>query len=233
MRYVRPFAVAILLIGPFAASPNPAAAVVTPPLTLTGEFLSGAPTITATCNPGGTSTVSYVVTGVASGPYTGTFAEAGRFTIGPEVAPRFIDGFQSGPVTSFNAIFAINSPAGRVVGAKQLIQPSTAFGTCYDFTAFQVPGGPTISGTFREMCACPFGLSYQARITLTDGSQFADSGISGVLINQLNATVVAGPGSVQPSNDFNEAFQSSGTTTVQVCPSEDSEVEDQPSCADD
>jgi hypothetical protein len=226
-------AIAGLSAIPLATSPMVAAASTAPPV-LSLEFLSGAPQIAATCNPGGTSTITYFVTGVANGPYPGTFAEVGRFTIGPENAPRFINGFQSGPVTSFDAVFAINSPVGKVTGVKTLVIPSTVVGTCYDFSAFVLPGGfPTISGTFREMCACPFGLAYQARITAPDGSQFADSGQSGVLINQLNATVVAGPGSITPSNAFNEAFQSSGLTTIQVCPAEGSPGDDDPPCMDD
>ena len=225
-------AIAGLSAIPLATSPMLAAASTAPPV-LSFEFLSGAPQITATCNPGGTSTITYFVTGVASGPYPGTFAEVGRFTIGPENAPRFIIGFQSGPVTSFDAAFAINSPVGKVTGVKTLVIPSSVFGTCYDFSAFVIPGGPTISGTFREVCGCPFGLAYQARITTPDGSQFVDSGQSGVLINQLNATVVAGSGSITPSNAFNEAFQSSGLTTIQVCPAEGSPGDDDPPCMDD
>ena len=38
--------------------------------------------VTAACSKTGTSTISYVASGTASGPYAGTFTEVGTVTIG-------------------------------------------------------------------------------------------------------------------------------------------------------
>jgi hypothetical protein len=62
----------------------PAAASALPP-TLTREFFGGTPTVTATCAASG-SMIFYSVSGVAVGPYPGTFTESGTATIGPFTA---------------------------------------------------------------------------------------------------------------------------------------------------
>jgi hypothetical protein len=139
------------------------------PPTLTGEFFSGAPVqiTSVSCNPAGTSSFTYSTAGLAFGPYPGMFTEMGTITIGPLSGPQAADGFLFGPVTSVQAFFTIDSPVGQVTGTKELTTPPPdMLGLCYDFTNFQVPGGPIITGTFREVSpsSSGFGLNYRATI---------------------------------------------------------------------
>src|SRR5438309_189442 len=84
-----------------------------PPRTLTGEELTATPDITTNCNPNGTSTVMFSASGVATGPYPGTFTEVGTATIGPQtVSPS--GGSSLGTLLTFDAVFTIQSPTGDV-----------------------------------------------------------------------------------------------------------------------
>src|SRR2546423_15609038 len=110
--------VATVFLGVILVSAPGAMAQTAPPLRLTGETLSsaGASTFTtsASCNPNGTSTFSYQTSGVATGPYPGTYTETGSVTVGPHA---IITGVFSGPgglVTSWTASFTITSPPGTV-----------------------------------------------------------------------------------------------------------------------
>jgi hypothetical protein len=100
--------------------------------TLDGELLVSnppQPLITADCNPAGNSTISFSASGVASGPYPGTFTETGVATIGPQPFPNV----QAEPVTSFFASFVITSGSTVITGTKQLTDPdnlSTGLGFC-------------------------------------------------------------------------------------------------------
>src|SRR5207244_8774116 len=109
-----------------------------PPPTLTGEELIAAPDVTTNCNPNGTSTVTFRASGVATGPYPGTFSEAGTATIGPQTLSP--GGGQSiGTLLTFAALFTIQSAVGDVAGAKRLAFPVTnpatevAIGQCNTF----------------------------------------------------------------------------------------------------
>lgn len=103
---------------------------------LTGETLiaselgdPGTSTVAGTCNPLGTSTFDFTVTGVAFGPYPGTFTESGRMTFGP----FGVIGQGIFPA-SFSSTFTINSPVATVYGWKKLAQPvSTGRGLCGEF----------------------------------------------------------------------------------------------------
>jgi hypothetical protein len=82
---------------------------------LTGETLSAAETsvgdvstVSGTCNVLGTSTFEFLVSGVATGPYPGTFTEEGTLSLN-------LAGFE--PV-AFNSTFTITSMAGTVTGSK-------------------------------------------------------------------------------------------------------------------
>src|SRR2546423_7311769 len=77
----------------------------------------------ATCNPDGTSTITFDVSGTAVGPYPGAFHESGTVTIGPQNGPPdAVAGYPlpTGPVVSLSASFTINSVAGQVSGTKVL-----------------------------------------------------------------------------------------------------------------
>lgn len=89
----------------------PASATAQTVLTLTGERLDAEPagssgTVECATSPGGTSTMTYDVTGVASGPYPGTFHETGSVS------------FNETEIISFSADFTIDSATGTIEGHK-------------------------------------------------------------------------------------------------------------------
>lgn len=192
----------------------PATAAGATAASLSGEFLSGEGEgldVTATCSDTGTSTISYSVEGTAFGPYPGTFTEVGTVTIGQTTTGNFILGFPLKQVTTLEAFFTIDSPAGQVTGSKRLIaQSNVVHGLCEDFTDYTPPSGSPISGSFQRVCACAFGLSYEALIETSTGT-FQDQGESGLLIEHLQLTAGSG---VQEADVFNEAFNSSGIVEV-------------------
>ena len=161
-------AVVTLLLG-LVASPAQAAgengdndSTVAP---LSGESLlaseignPGTSTISGTCNPLGTSTFTFTVTGIAAGPYPGPFTESGTVTVGPSLNAG-----------SFESDFTINSPAGDVTGHKSLVGfEATSLGLC-GTAAFPTGGADSLhfEGT----------VSYTATITGLTGSG-TDSGES-------------------------------------------------------
>jgi hypothetical protein len=149
--------------------------------TLFGELLAADPPqmqITADCNPAGNSTISYSATGVATGPYSGTYTETGVATIGPQPFP----GVQPELVTSFSASFVITSGSTVITGTKQLTDPgnlSTGLGVC--IAAVQTFGVTT---------------TYEARIQTPSGA-YTDRGRAIVAVN-----------STYPANNLYELFYS-------------------------
>src|SRR3954447_16988032 len=113
---------------------------------LSGEFLtsqfSGTTSVSGTCNPGGTSTITFSATGQANGPFKGTFTESGTLTIGQQsltYPPGYFDGEKRGELQSFNSNFRIDSPSGVVTGTKTLDQGGPSEyqgGTCNSTTLF-------------------------------------------------------------------------------------------------
>src|SRR5947209_16051450 len=116
---VRALVVVAAVVGGLAA---PAAAQADA-VGLTGETLTGAgpggpngvPTTNYTCNPTGTSSADFSVSGTATGPYPGTFTATGSVSYGPETNPS---GFLF--VHTFTEHFTIQSANGTVTGTKQL-----------------------------------------------------------------------------------------------------------------
>lgn len=211
---MRRLLVLLAVVAVVALAP-PAAADTLPP-TLSGEIFSGSPveTVTASCDPSGTSTVTFYSTGVAVGPYPGTYTESGTATIGAATLPIFVNGFEAGPLLMFRAFFTIDSPVGQVTGTKTLTAPAGgAYGFCYDFSNHDIGGGsgPVITGTLRQICACgaQFAIPYDATIKTSAGF-FSDSGGADVLLNEFKYTSPT----LLPHEEsaFNQAFRSSGTT---------------------
>lgn len=202
----------VVLVATSLAVPGAVVADTAAPLT--GEFLLGEGAgldVTATCSETGTSTISYSASGPAFGPYPGTFTEVGTVTIGQAPTGNFILGFPIKQVTAVEAFFTIDSPEGQVTGRKRLIaQTNEVVGLCEDFTDYTPPSGSPISGSFQRVCACPFGLSYEALIETETGT-FQDEGQSGLLIEELQLTAGGG---VEEADVFNEAFSSSGIVEV-------------------
>jgi hypothetical protein len=137
-----------------------------------------------TCDKDGTTTVSFQTTGVALGPYTGTFTETGTFTIGPQTDTT-IDSRGVGGILAFQATFTILSdfPQGTVTGTKTLApgaptQPTLAggFGRC------DADGSSPPNDVFA-IVTNPF-VVYEAQINATTGSR-TDSGTGSVLIHSM------------------------------------------------
>ena len=108
------------------------------------------------CNSDGSGRIYWTDSGAATGPYTGTFAEAGYLSVGPAdpVGRRTFQVF---------ALFSVRStvPPAAVGGSKQF-GPYTLFITCQQFAA---------SGFFA------IGLTYSATIW-ANNETYHDSGSS-------------------------------------------------------
>jgi hypothetical protein len=130
-----------------------------------GGGLNDSSSVTGTCNPSGTSTFMFDVTGISVGPaYPGTFTEHGTITMGPATS-----GFQ--PVT-FQSTFTITSPTGAfaVTGAKSLAENAPAVAFCG--AAVSETGDPN-AFVFQA------NVDYTANITTATGNA-TDSGVSNV-----------------------------------------------------
>lgn len=77
------------------------------------------------CTSAAGGTLSYTVSGDATGPYPGTFTETGTVTLGPEdiPIPGTTDQFRAA-ILAFEASFTITSSSGNVSGTKTMLEPS-------------------------------------------------------------------------------------------------------------
>ena len=205
MRNIRRASVFLALAGLLVAiAPGGSARADTPgPPTLQGELLATTGELFdrgASCNPTGTTTQSFHWTGIASGPYPGTFVEDGTITIGPQTgigAGRF--GFQLGPVLSFDATFTIDSLAGSVSGTKHLVAPLSPnpfplvqdapypnnTGMCTTFSGASVLGLDNASGFAIDTRGT---LHYDATITSPAGTTL-DHGLAFVEAVEVTSAV--------------------------------------------
>ena len=143
---------------------------------LTGETLNGPLTsVSSTCNPTGVSSASATASGVAIGPYPGTFTATVTTTFGPfSISP---DGVVSGgAVLSWEETFTIDSPLGQITGTKTLPQPP---GNTLGFCNF--PGGAVVQVLADD-------LAYDAHLQAESdhgsaGAEFSYSGILGAYSN--------------------------------------------------
>jgi len=200
----------------------PTASAQVPPPTLTGESLTGTTTTTtsATCDPGGTSTFSYQTSGVAAGPYNGTFTETGTVTVGPQPIPANTFSAPGGIVMSWTASFTITSatPAATITGTKSLLPPPPGFsadvvGVCEDGTR-GIDGFPHFPP--QQFAGNVFSqqlLGYTATITV-GGEQFRDTGTSRAAVS---VTVTAA------GTFFLENYTSSQAATIPLC-DEDAQI---------
>ena len=193
--------------------PVASAATVAP---LTGETLitseagdPGTSELSGTCDPLGTSTFTFLVTGVAVGPYAGTFVEEGTFTAGPALS-----GFL---VQSFESTFTITSATGTVTGGKTLTG-ATSVGTA-------PCGAFAFGGTEANAVDLQTGLRYTAQITTPAGTA-ADSGDS--FLN-YDESQLRGPAAQGNGFSFTETF----TSTAPVPCEEDNDDQGDDECGDD
>jgi Bacterial Ig-like domain (group 1) len=150
---------------------------------LNGEVFTSLPAATitgGTCNPSGTSTFTFSVSGVATGPYTGTFTETGSVTVGPQTVELFPGQF-AGAVTDFHASFQIDSPLGTVTGTKRRVGDP---GPTAPFNAGGCFSGPNNTATAAQIYAN--ALTYSANTpdgpdegsSIAQGNYYADPPIS-------------------------------------------------------
>lgn len=93
--------------------------------------------VTAECDEAGTSTIRFDVTGVAEGPYPGTFEAQGTLTIGPTTPGRF---WPTGEVLTFEESFRIFSGDTVITGTKRFVASFRTGGSCHDVTEpFETP----------------------------------------------------------------------------------------------
>jgi hypothetical protein len=164
--------VAGTLVPAAGASPPP------PASPLTDEILQGSTMITSRdCDPDGTSSFSFIASGVATGPYEGTFTESGTVTIGPHFNVE--GGLPRGPALSFDVQFTISTSAGNITGSKRIEDFSfEPIGECHDFQDNPIFGtGSSTAGSAT--------LSYEARIPDGHGGTFLDRGIVITIVGEL------------------------------------------------
>jgi hypothetical protein len=176
------------------------------PVPLTGEVLinsegtePGTSDVSGTCNPFGESEFTFEVTGVAVGPYPGTFTESGRFTLGPV-------GF---PLVVFESEFTITSANGTVTGTKTLegVMP-THVGACGEFA---------FGGSEAEAVDYQVPVRYTATIS-TPGGSATDSGDS--FVSHADTQI-------RNVEDFTEfSFSETFTSTSFVADDDDDDDED-------
>ena len=113
---------------------------------------------TIDCDPNVVSTVSYTASGVATGPYAGTFTVHGTVTIEPQTGPGPRPGTVAGPLQSLSETFTINSPAGTVTGTKSLpptgATPSDV-GSCQEVSGFATGPITDATGTVVDVFSEP------------------------------------------------------------------------------
>ena len=164
-----------------AASPA-VAAKPTPPPTLDGQTFGAEPTfLNVNCTQTGTSEFSYHATGLATGPYAGTFVEDGTVTIGEQSIPHsysagggaFELDWVEGAATTIEASFTINSTQGSVTGTRSLTVPGLS--ACQDAVMVSVLGQSTAATA--ELRRANGDMTYTAKITVGRKS-YCDHGTS-------------------------------------------------------
>ncbi len=139
------------------------------------EFLVQDVSLILDCDPSRVSTISCSASGIATGPYPGTFTVQGTVTIAPQTLPGPRPGTVAGPLLSLRETFTIDSPAGTVTGVKRLIrrQPfDQSQGSCQHVTGFEAGNVTGAEGTVVDVFSQP---RYGAKIR-EPGGTFHDRG---------------------------------------------------------
>jgi len=190
-RWVRSSVLAVALACVAAGAAHGRGAAVTGP-SLEGEDLraitltQGTVTTSGTtsCDPAGTSTVSFTADGPATGPYPGTFHASGTATIGPQVRPT--NDLPLGDVLSFDETFSIQSGNTTVTGTKHLYTGSLIggeAGLCADVPAGTFPDivGPLGGGDVQIVAP----TQYDATISGAGGT-FTDTGLANDAVSEID-----------------------------------------------
>ena len=216
--------VAVLTAFVFAVPLQSSYQASAPPPTLTREVFSGTiSNLSGTCN-GGNATMSFDSSGVATGPYGGTYSAhvtlSSAFT-----GSHFEEGFNApfataivnyavAEVTTFTETFEIRNPAGDLLVSGTKRQLSSGYFRCADvFSETNIVGTITgLPGVFRGLLET--SLSYEATIFTPSGT-YHDQGSS-----PLVAEVIELPGIfiALSYNAFSESFASSLPTPSRGVP---------------
>lgn len=173
--------ICVALVLPVAATAAP------PPPTLTGEHFTGTfSESVGNCDTLPNPVIHYHVSGIATGPYPGTFNETGIIVITPAGT-----GLDVASLVDVTAHFTIDSPEGQVDGTKTFVATSTGLGQCHAFTPFE-----------KLKTAKADDLDYDATITVGPGPRdtYEDCGTSDLFFTQ-NTTL-------PPIEAFGEDFLS-------------------------
>jgi hypothetical protein len=167
--------VRLLLLSFCAALVLPVAALAdSPPPTLAGEHFTGTfSESVGLCDSVPNPTILYHVSGIATGPYSGTFNETGRIVITPAGT-----GIDVAPLVDVTAHFTIDSPEGQVEGDKTFVATSTGLGQCHDVALAQ-----------KLKTAKAEDLEYRAVIVTGSGvgHRYVDCGTSDLFFTQNTA----------------------------------------------
>ena len=200
-----------LLVTATATAAKPPPAADNPPLT--GESFAGIITSVSNlnCNSGDpSSSYSFDATGIANGPYAGTFTEHVAVTqtnqgIQPlvvtfsatDTALTFNENF--GTLSQITAAFEITSPTGTVTGTKTLVSDVGSLALCSSSADLTVLGNASGSVPAEVIFTQGGTLTYNATITTVAG-QSQDSGTATLNAEQLKAAgFLANPGFFQES----------------------------------
>ena len=126
-------------------------------------------------------TASYKVTGVAAGPYPGTFEETGTIVFAPGIpfplAPEDPGPPFGQPITQFTAKFTIDSPAGQVTGTKKLAVNRLSAGDCRNESGGELVSSiALLNGTYEALIKTPAGTFRDEGITAIDIDGFTRPG---------------------------------------------------------
>lgn len=231
----------------FLAVPATHAGAQTAPPSMTGERLGGIVpgTVTITsrsCNIAGQSTFTYEASGVAIGPYPGTFTEQGTVVLGPQTFGDPTSGPPlTGNVLALNATFEIISGAYVIHGEKHLGPVREDFigafdnsGGCADLPSPTFPVGVNGTVTFARSRFLEWTATIQGpEGTFTDHGQvesdptvvaagclqFGATGCSEVTVVDNHFDCVPGAPACGPTaridgNFFDEIFTSSQATAL-------------------
>ena len=167
-----------------------------------------------TCDKDGATTFSFTTTGLAGGPYVGTFVERGTVTIGPQTNVA-LDSRGVGAVLDFDATFEIDSvfPAATVTGTKTLAPTAPTEAAPVNLARCDPDGGNPPTAVFAVVTTA--NVLYEATISAPTGNR-SDSGNAGFLINSAASPRTA---------TFHESF-TSAEPVPEICDEDEQGDED-------
>jgi hypothetical protein len=124
------------------------------------------------CNSDASGTVAFEATGVALGPYPGTYSESGTATIAAPTPP-----LPTGTLTALETTFTITAADGTIIEGTKQLDPqfsNESFGLC---ASAGLPSNPA-----QRLVNFGGVVTYEATITTSEGDTFTDSGTADVIV---------------------------------------------------